>query len=431
MELVVTMGSVIYDTQDRLFKMWYDAANYNWSKVFLCYATSRDGIHWDIPNLGLIEYQGSKNNNFVFTAGKEGEIAGGVFKDPVATDRERQYKMIYHLHNPTGIGVAFSIDGIHWKNATDKPVIPAANSPNSVLWDPRLSKYVAHTRNTAHYYHSDWNNRTDLLEELRPGPEDFFLRREILQSESDDFLKWESRGVIMSADTDDPPQDQQFYNMEWMPYGNVYFGFISVYHTLPSMKTKITPGVDWMDTVDVQLAFSRDGRSWNRAGGRDVFMPLGNRPGAFDHKMLFTMQHPIMVGDEIWIYYVGFSGRHGAPSRKELQGGAVGLARLRKDGFVSIDAGEGTLTTRLLKISGDRLVINADASLGSIKVEILDQDGEPLPGFGLKDARSVIGDQLRHLIQWSGGSDLGYLKGKKIAFKFHIDRSKLFSFQLE
>ena len=124
------MGSVIYDAEEQLFKMWYDAASYNWSKVFFCYATSKDGYHWKLPNLGLFEYQGSKDNNFVFTVGR-GEVAGGVFKDSVETNPDRRYKMIYHLHESpglgtsgNGIGIAFSPDGIHWKRATDKPVIP-------------------------------------------------------------------------------------------------------------------------------------------------------------------------------------------------------------------------------------------------------------------------------------------------------------------
>ncbi len=199
-ELVATMGSVIYDAEEQLFKMWYDAASYNWSSVFLCYATSKDGYQWDLPDLGLLEYQGSKRNNFVFTAGR-GEVAGGVFKDPVETDPDRRYKLIYHLHETpglgtsgNGIGVAFSPDGIHWKRATDKPVIPSGDSPNSVLWNPRLGKYVAHTRHNALYHPQDWARRTDLRKELRPGVEGAFLRREVLQSESDDFLKWESRG---------------------------------------------------------------------------------------------------------------------------------------------------------------------------------------------------------------------------------------------
>ncbi len=233
----------------------------------------------------------------------------------------------------------------------------------------------------------------------------------------------------MSADKEDPPWNQQFYNMEFMPYGDVYFGFISVYHTLPGMETKITGGLDWIDTVDIQLTFSRDGRTWNRAGGREVFLPLGTRAGEFDRSMLYVIQHPLVVEGEIWIYYIGFSGLHSATNRHEVQGGAVGLAKLRLDGFVSIDAGDGTLTTKPIRMSGDRLLLNADAHQGSVRVEILGADGTPLEGFGREDAMDVAGDSLRHTVRWKQGSNLSRLKGQPIVLKFHIDRSKLFSFR--
>ena len=433
---VVVMGNVLYDEDEGLYKIWYDANNYDWSSLHLAYATSQDGIHWDLPNLGLLEYQGSKDNNFVFFDEGRGEVAGGVFKDPVAKDPQRLYKMLYHMHDSpglgtsaNGIGVAFSPDGIHWTRAVDKPVIPMADSPNPVLWDPRLGKYVAHTRVNPSYYPPDWETRKDLRDELRPGPEGSFLRREVLQSESDDFLKWEPRGVIMAADREDPPWDQQFYNMEFMPYGDVYFGFISVYHTLPGMETKVTEGAPWMDTVDIQLAYSRDGRTWHRAGDRQVFLPLGGREDDFDRSMLYIMQKPLVVKDEIWVYYIGFSGLHWATNRKEVQGGAVGLAKLRLDGFVSIDAGDGVFTTRPLRMSGDRLILNADASQGSIRVEILGEDGLPLEGFAAADAVAVTGDSVRQNIRWKQGVSLSRLKGAPIVLRFHMDRSKLFSFR--
>ena len=409
------------------------------ARSILGYATSKDGIRWELPNLGLLEHQGSKANNLVFTAGR-GEVAGGVFKDAIETDPERRYKMIYHLHDSpglgtsgNGIGIAFSADGIHWKRATGKPVIPMADSPNSVMWDPRLGKYVAHTRVNPVYRPPDWKVRRDLRDELWPGVEGSFLRREVLQSESDDFLKWESRGVIMSADREDPPWNQQFYNMEWMPYGDVYFGFIAVYHTLPGLETatsrQIQSGPDWLDTVDIQLAFSRDGRTWERAGGRNVFLPLGTQPGAFDRSMLYVMQHPLVVEDEIWIYYIGFSGLHWATRRDEVQGGKVGLAKLRLDGFVSVDAGNGVLTTKPIRMSGKRLVVNADATDGSVTVEILDPGGAPIEGFGRKDAVAAMGDSLRHTMKWGRGSDVSTLKDRPIVLKFHLERSRLFSFR--
>ena len=405
-ELVMVSGSVLYDREDRLFKMWYEGANYRWTHNVVGYATSRDGIHWELPRLGLVEYSGSKANNVVFERGR-GEMAPGVFKDPVAADPARRYKMIYNRGD--GVGIAFSPDGIHWTPAAGEPVIAVSDSPNSALWDGRLRKYVAHTRHNARDAKGN-------------------LQRQVLQSESDDFVRWQRIGVVMQPDEQDPPWSRQFYCMEWMPYGDVYFGFPAVYHVLPGMEPKITPGAAWMDRVDVQLTFSRDGRHWMRAGDRQTFLPYGTRPDDFDRGMVFVMQHPIPVGDEIWIYYVGFRGRHWFLHRGEIQGGAVGLAKLRLDGFVSIDAGQGTLTTRPLTMSGDRLVVNADASLGSIRIEILDDHGQPLLGFAKQAADPITTDNVRHVATWQSNPDVADLNGKPIKLRFHLDRSKLYSF---
>ena len=410
-EFVIVGGSVIYDEEEQLFKMWCEGATYSWTNNAVCYATSKDGIHWELPKLGLYEYLGSKDNNIVFRSARmAGDTSPAVFKDPVAKDPERKYKMLHKRGRKTtdGVRIAFSPDGIHWTDGPDKPVIAVSDSPNSALWDPKLGKYVAHTRHNMIY--------------------DSVFTREVLQSESDDFVTWRTHGVIMKADEKDPPWSRQFYNMEWMPYEDVYFGFISVYHTLPGMETKITPGLDWIDKVDIQLSFSRDGRTWHRAGQRQVFVPNGTSRDDFDHAMIYVMQHPIVVGDEIWIYYAGFNGRHWATKRKELQGGAVGLAKLRLDGFISMDAGDGILTTKLFKMAGKRLVVNADARWGSAKVEILDASGNPIGGFSKDDAAPITGDHVRHTVAWGSRFDVGELQGKPIALRFHMDRSKLYSF---
>jgi len=405
-ELVIVSGGVIFDKQEELFKMWYEAANYAWTHNYVGYATSKNGLHWDLPDLGVIDHP-LGYGNLVFDRGA-GEMAPGVFKDPVAKDPQRLYKMIYN--SDSGVGIAFSPDGIHWTPVKDIRVHPVSDSPNSVLWDPRLKKYVAHTR----YNESD-------LEVPNSN-------RQVRHSESDDFLNWTSPGVIMKADEKDPIESRQFYNMEWMPYGDVYFGFISVYHVLRSDEGRSGNSPSY-DKLDVQLTFSRDGRTWRRAGDRQVFIPNSPNPGDFDWAMIYCFQHPIVVGDEIWFYYAGFSGLHWATRRQEWQGGAVGLARLRLDGFISIDpGGRGTVTTKPLKMSGDRLVVNANATHSSVQVEILGADGEPMEGYGIDQADPITGDSVRHVATWNGKSDVSALQGHPIALRFHLDRCKLFSF---
>ena len=438
-DLVVVMGNVIYDAEERIFKMWYDAAVYDWSKVFLGYATSKDGIRWELPNLGLLEHQGSKDNNLVFTAGR-GEVAGGVFKDAIETDPERRYKMIYHLHGSpglessgNGIGIAFSPDGIHWKRATGKPVIPDGRQPE--FGD--VGSSIGQVRRP-HPAQSCLPS-TGLEGPPRP-PRGAVARCGGKLPAAGGSAERERRLPQMGVPGCDhecrpgrsalePAVLQHGVDAIRRRVLRLHRGLPHAARTGDRDLTADRSGPDWLDTVDIQLAFSRDGRTWERAGGRNVFLPLGTQPEAFDRSMVYVMQHPIVVEDEIWIYYVGFSGLHWATSRKEVQGGKVGLAKLRLDGFVSIDAGNGVLTTRPIRMSGERLVVNADASEGSVAVEILEPGGTPIEGFGRKNAAAAKGDSLRHTMKWTQGSDVSRLKGRSIVLKFHLDRSRLFSFR--
>jgi hypothetical protein len=99
----------------------------------------------------------------------------------------------------------------------------------------------------------------------------------------------------------------------------------------------------------------------------------------------------LAVGDEIRIYYGGSPMRH---VRDDLQhAGEIvdgqrwgifgGLARLRRDGFVSLRAGEevGELVTQPLILSGNPITLNACTSEdGSIRVALLDEDDNIVAG---------------------------------------------------
>ncbi len=414
-ELIHLGGSVIYDEEEGVFKMWYEANSANRTIGAMAYATSKDGINWDKPCMNTISFPKWNEpgcsegfNNFLFsesTINYYTEIVLCVFKDARETDPLRRYKMIYRKDDigagSGSIWSAFSGDGLSWTR--DKSIIPDADSFNSMMWDENLGKYVAHTR-------FNRNNHPTLPPQ-----------RQVLQSESDDFDNWCTYGVIMKPDGLDAA-DTDFYNMEWMPYEGVFVGFISAFH-------------HDADRIDIQLAFSRDNRNWVRAGNRDVFIPNSSTKGDYDYGMVWNiLQHPIVVGDEIFIYYNGCSGYHYAWWHRNdpepwVQGGVIALAKLRLDGFVSVDASSaGTLTTKKMTMDGDKLVINADAKHGSIKVEILNADGKPIKGFSKDDADTITGDRIRHKVKWRGKSDLSKLKGKTILLKFYLNKSKLYSF---
>ena len=90
----------------------------------------------------------------------------------------------------------------------------------------------------------------------------------------------------------------------------------------------------------------------------------------------------------------------------------------------SAAGGEGTLTTGLISFSRPELRLNADASGGSIAVELVDcQSGLAVPGFGLDDCDPVRGDSLDHLVTWRGNSDLSAVIGTGSAAQPQVGRA--------
>ncbi|NIA28308.1 MAG: hypothetical protein GWP06_00170 [Actinobacteria bacterium] len=140
-------GSVIYDEEDSLFKIWYMSYNYGLpvaDRTPVLYATSADGIHWKRPHLGLIEFQGSTDNNIVLTNyGHHDLYSPSVIKDGGDPDPARRYKMIWwdfplgdEGYRDDGMCVAFSPDGIRWTKYPGNPVLHANKSDRSAMSCP-------------------------------------------------------------------------------------------------------------------------------------------------------------------------------------------------------------------------------------------------------------------------------------------------------
>ncbi|MBI84826.1 MAG: hypothetical protein CMJ81_16660, partial [Planctomycetaceae bacterium] len=426
-------SSVLYDPRNRLFKMWYSLHQQGEGDAdsVLCFASSRDGIHWHKPALGMYEFRGTKNNNIVVP---HSGLACGVFLDPRETDPARRFKMI-HMWRDYQVYTSYSADGFRWTPYNDrKPVFfqaPGHDSHMIAYWDAALDRYVGIIR-----------DRTGRISDVRPGlvvqpearriwrqlwdpqknraPENHSIRR-VGQIESTDFVHWDNYRMIIGPDNQDPLNQDQFYNLEVMPYQGLRIGLMTVF----SYDPQYSRGA-------VQLVSSRDGRRWQRVAKREVFLPLATRRGDFDWGSIYPLQAPIEHNDQIWIYYNGYGvdHNHTRPPGVEGMPNGIGLAKLRLDGFVSLDAGPGggSVTTRPFTFTGRKLVINADATGGQVLVEVLDRRGEPIAGFGKSDCDRVTGDALRHPVSWQGNSELGLLEGATIKLRFHLLRAGLYSF---
>ena len=398
-------NSVMED--EGIYKMWYDAIASDGSR-WLCYATSQDGINWEKPNLGLVEFGGSKDNNIVFPPEKRGHEPNCVFidKNP-ACPPERKYKMVCSYHGPGGNGtyVFYSADGLRWKPINDKPSFRSSDTGNVCFWDERIGRYVAYVR---------------IWEPMR----------KVGRCEFDDLSDWGKEEVVFSYDEFDPP-DFDFYTNATIKYPlaeNVYLMFPSAYFHYPAPPVG-KYGND--GPVDISFATSRDGIHWTRVDRRP-FVPLGVK-GDWDDSAAYMTTGFIRNGAQIWMYYGGYDFTHGAYNIAEDKfTGGIGRLTLRLDGYVSADAEYtgGTLTTIPLTFSGKQLQLNVQTSVaGSMQVEILDADGKPVPGCSLSDADAIKGNFIDKTVTWQNNADVSSLAGKPIQLRFVMRDAKLYAFQ--
>ena len=107
------------------------------------YAESRDGITWTKPNLGVVEFAGSRDNNLIWTDGYLWDFTPFLDRNPRCKPEER-YKTIAG-GPPIALG---SPDGLRWKPLQDEPVLTDGffDSQNVAFWDHERQKYVAYYR---------------------------------------------------------------------------------------------------------------------------------------------------------------------------------------------------------------------------------------------------------------------------------------------
>ena len=429
-------GSVIYDEQDKLFKAWIHLWKHKGKELaattgLYAYMTSTNGVDWKKPLVNTTE----KTNRIEPPAGSNGFSGQGVMKDLHDPNPARRYKMLYNS-KPDGTdkslqnGAAYSPDGITWTAEPSNPLIPFGDTQSAPVWDPARRSYLGF---------------------VRTGPPNI---RGIARIESRDFVNWSPKVRVFTPGEEklDQPFRSVPYGMKVMPYEGCFIGLINMYNweTLgPIPKDKL-----FQDKVNVQMAFSRNGLTWNRVGSngviphadlskdldwesiasKQVFLQYGKHKKEWDWGQLYAYQSPVVFRDRIWIYYTGLGSRHWSnyhgDDRPPKSG--IGLATLRLDGFVSVQprpqTPSGTLTTRPFVFLGNQILVNADARGGSLRVGVLEADGRPVAGFTADDCQPLGDNALRHAVRWKGQSDCRLVQGRPIRLQFHLTRSKLYSF---
>ena len=375
----------------------------------LCCATSSDGVRWEKPELGLVDFGGSTRNNIVlFPEDETGEL------NPVCLDSnpdcppEERYKLFWLRSVPvTGneLVVYVSPDGLHWRRRSEKASYGRTDTQNVLFWDERIGRYVAMVR----------------------GLQKTSAWRVVSRCEFDDMGVWGPSQVVLKADDDDAP-DVDVYNSAAVQYENVYLMFPSFYLHFPEPPE----GLHNDGVLDIGFAVSRDSIHWQRPD-RWPFVALG-ADGEWDSRQLYMGTGLVTTDTEIYMYYSGCDYTHAEDDylSPDAHAGGIGRVRLRRDGFMSADTGvaEGELITVPLRHDGGSLELNVETSVcGCVKVEILTENGKPLPGCALDQCVPVRGNAIRKTVTWKSGEDVGALRGRPVRLRLVMRHAKLYAFQ--
>jgi hypothetical protein len=407
-------AAVLYDEKSGKFRMWYS----------MSYAESTDGINWTKPNRGL-------EGNRVFVG--PGEIRGFIY-NPDAADPQRRYEAVIEkranekANEKGGFYAYHSADGLHWKQTFKRPILQRTYShmnpgpfwskgvgDTSIFrYDPVLKKYICDTKFNL-YFPEEKIKQLGIVQERKPR-----LRLRAF-TESDDLVHWTPERFLIFPDRFDPP-DRQMYGHIGFVYESMWVGMLRTLSVIPK----------GFKQVDIQLSYSRDGRHWSRLGERKPLIPLGTDDSWESDYLGPTKIGPVVVGNELWFYY--FGARNADRKDVENWSFAIGLAKLRRDGFASLNAEQtpGQITTRPTTFKGNKLFVNADvAKDGWVKAAVITRESEPVASYTLDDSLALTKNTTKGRMIWNSKEELVPPGNGHLRLVFQLKKAKLYSFWIE
>ncbi len=373
-----------------------------------CYAESKDGIHFEKPDLGLFEVKGSRENNVILAGAAPFSHNFSPFVDtrPGVPEAE-QYKALAGTAD-SGLHAFVSADGVRWEQVPGGPLLTegAFDSQNVAFWSEHEGKYVC--------YYRTWSEA------------DFKGIRTVSRATSDDFKTWSAGTPMTFGDT----PLEHLYTNQTQPYfraPHLYAGIAARFmqgRRIVSNAEMRAMGGDAAysgDCSDAVLLTSRGGNVYDRA-----FMEGFIRPGLGLNNWTSRTNYPacgiVPTGEDQMSMYVQ---RNYGQMSHHLQ-----RMTMRLDGFGSLHAGYtgGQATSRPIRFEGKALAINVSTSAaGSVRIGLLDVDGNPIGGFSVNECDEIAGDRVERGVSWKGETDLAALKGKPVRLRFDLKDADVFA----
>lgn len=416
------------------------------SAVYLCLATSKDGIQWERPDIGLVDFQGSKANNITgFADGRHLTFCFTFYDPRPGTPENERVKAIdmrdgERRAGGAGKGLRASIlgsaDGRVWRDldlgADLQSDWPNAFDGGSVAWSEAEQQFVGYFR----WWDTEAPRHARTLDDwmiIRPGV------RSVFRSVSKDLKSWSKPEPMSFGDT---PREH-IYEAPTI----AYFRNPKFYITLAS---RFNPGRRAL-TLEEERALeistfpgNKTTPTYTFASDANDLVLLTTKPGSLKYDRPF-MEAFLRPGPELG----NWSSRNNYPalsggiiptgpaeisfyvSRHHLQKtNYIQRISLRTDGFVSLNApyAGGEMVTVPFTYTGDHLELNfATSGAGEIRVEVQDADGKPLPGLSLDECDPLIGDRIAGTVRWHGQASLARYVGKPVRLRFQLVDADVYS----
>lgn len=377
---------------DELY-MWYLGQSHDeswFSRV--CLAKSRDGYHWEKPDLGLVEFNGNRNNNLVdLSQGSHHVQSCVVYHDPEDPDPNRLFKMVYQTRiYQSRFAVAYSPDGLVWTPSPNNPVGTWLEMAGGMRF------------NGTYYLTGQGGNHVHRL-------------RNLVTYTSHDFENWSTASVLgmMRSRNDRLYQPWQstagrqiHLGAALWNRGAVTLGFYGMWDGHYSNDRRLV-------VMHLGLAVTNDGLHYREpvpdypivSAAEDGWDILPDTRTSDNYPSLIQGQGFENMGDETLFWY--------APWPEQASDG-IRVASWPRDRLGSFSAyldsrmrnrNESHVISAPIDLEGKaaRLRVNVDGigEHAHLRCAVLDERMRPLPGYGIGDCEGPRASGLSEAVQWT------------------------------
>jgi hypothetical protein len=369
------------------YRMWYSGYDRE-ARRHLCYAVSKDGINWEKPPLGLVPYKGGTANNLVAIDGDK-EIRGSLFlvlHDPEDPDPAKRFKLMWEMDPTNQVKAAFSPDGLRWTIAAEGKFLVTAE-PSGLVKHEGL------------YY---INGHSGAIRHPVAGAQ----KRTMQTFMSSDFVNWTPSAHMSFRRDNIPPRpilDFESHHGEQLHTGasiwnrgNVFLGFYGQWHNETNDRRTCI--------VDIGLVVSPDALHFKEPVPDFKLVPSFEETDRAEPR-LTQGQAFENIGDRTLFWY-------GIWTEVDRDGPTgVRVATWPRDRLGNFRPAPGVADPQCLtspqpiRAEGSRIFVNADglSANNHLKVELLDEQLRPIPGYSGDDCVPVVKSGFRTPVTWKGG----------------------------